>query len=105
MLTDSYPLSRRHGRSLRNSTGYHNIYCIFGIPGGEDYGPFPTSELELSSIIPANVSETEFGMNIREDNIVEIPETFSVSLRLSEGMEPASIAEVVIEDNDCKICT
>lgn len=85
------------------------------ITGGVDYGPFPSSEIQLITIAIANTSETEFGINIREDSLVENPEAFHASLRLFTGgfspfgggidqsmlSEPLSETVVTIEDNDC----
>ena len=86
--------------------------------GGIDYGPFPSSTIHLIAILPANSSETAFGMIIHEDEVVENPETFSVSMRLlSDGgfnpfgggsvstPQPGATSEtvVVIQDNDCKM--
>ena len=84
--------------------------------GGVDYGPFPTNQIQLIADIPANVSETTFSMNIRDDSIVENSETFRAVLRLfDEGFNPfgrggdesfltdsLSEATVVIEDDDCE---
>ncbi len=55
-------------------------------------------------MVPANATEIEFGINIREDDIVEIEETFSVSLGIltAGSLRPPSNTIVVIEDNDCK---
>lgn len=68
------------------------------------------------TLVPANASETVFGINIREDELVEYPETFAVGLRLFQsGFNPfgggadRSLSElldnatVTIVDNDCKI--
>ena len=95
-----------------------SISCRFCFlcTGGIDYGPFPSSEIELITTIDANATETFFGINIREDEIVETPELFSVALRtFQEGFdpfggnpdagvlpEPLDQANVIIVDNDCK---
>lgn len=88
-------------------------------PGGVDYGPFPSSQIRLLTIVPANSTGTVFGVNIRDDDIVESDETFLVSLMiLDKGFNPffdnpselptqnsvELLLEtvVVIEDDDCK---
>ncbi len=85
------------------------------ISGGVDYGPFPTNEISLLTVVPAQSSVVEFGMNIREDSIVEAAETFNVTLQLFlGGFDPfqggngegelsdvLSEAVVTIQDNDC----
>ena len=83
-------------------TGY--LIVLLLLSGGIDYGPFPSSTIQLIAILPANSPETVFGMIIHEDEVVENSESFSVSMRLlTEQSGATSETVVVIQDNDCKM--
>lgn len=73
--------------------------------GGLDYGPFPVAEVNVTHTIPAASSESLFGIQIREDTIVEETETFSVEIFLAPNQPGVMIgavnrATVFINDND-----
>ena len=76
--------------------------------GGRDYGPFPTRTLTLPATIPVNSSDFRFPINIRDNNIVEDPRTFRVSLAIqgedltAVGQLPGRSSIVTIADDDCK---
>lgn len=76
-------------------------------PGGVDYGFFPATELNFTTIILASESEVPFGVFIRDDSIVERLESFTVSLYVPEQptggnvfLEGVDTVEVFVVDND-----
>ncbi len=64
--------------------------------------------MELTTSLAATSTQSEFGIQIREDTIVESTESFTVELRLPPTSPPeialgaVSRATVFIEDNDSK---
>ncbi|XP_064401973.1 uncharacterized protein LOC135347821 isoform X2 [Halichondria panicea] len=77
--------------------------------GGLDYGPFPDAEVSITHTLAATSTESQFGIQIREDSIVEETESFSVELMLPSASQPDIVigtinrATVFIEDNDRRI--
>ncbi len=88
--------------------------CVYIITaGGLDYGPFPLAEVSITHTLAATSTQSQFGIQIREDSIVEETESFSVELMLPSISQPGVMigtinrATVFIEDNDSKLssCT
>lgn len=84
---------------------------VFHTPhtGGRDYGLFPEPSVQLSAIILSNETQLLFGVQIRDDRVVENNETFTAELQLVQvNSNPSNVeiglnlATVVINDNDCE---
>ncbi len=86
-------------------------FARLNFAGGIDYGPFPESEVELTTTLPATSTQSQFGIQIREDSVVESTESFTVELRLAPTSPSGTVlgarsrATVFIEDNDSECCT
>ena len=78
------------------------------IIGGKDYGVFPTSSLNLTATILSSETQIQFGVPLREDEIVEGTESFSATLFLTESQQGGgntfirniTMATALIVDND-----
>ncbi len=76
--------------------------------GGVDYGFFPASQLNLTTVIRASETQLRYGIFLRDDNIVERVERFTVTLYLPETenlgrnvfLSGVTQAEVLITDDD-----
>ncbi len=76
--------------------------------GGHDYGFFPSSSLNFTLSIPSSQSRLTFPVIIRDDNIIERREYFTVTLLLDKQAPLASNifiqgpdkTQVIIIDND-----
>ncbi len=88
--------------------------CVYIITaGGLDYGPFPLAVVSITHTLAATSTQSQFGIQIREDLIVEETEFFFVELMLPSVSQPGVVigtinrATVFIEDNDGKLssCT
>ena len=77
---------------------------IYGLAGGLDFGPFPDSTVSLRAVILSNETELAYGVQIREDGIVEDTEMFIASLELisNDAQVGLNVTTVSITDNDCE---
>ena len=81
--------------------------------GGLDFSPFPQSEsgrVFLTALLPSNASQAGFGVVLRDDSIVEQPESFTARLQSLPATQGGGVmigtqdtAQVLILDNDCEL--
>ena len=83
----------------------HALSHSLNITGGFDYGPFPVAKVNITHTVPASSSESQFGIQVIEDSIVESMESFTVEIFLAPNQPGVVIgtvnrATILIIDND-----
>lgn len=77
-------------------------------PGGLDYGPFPADAISLPVTLVSGQREFIFGVEIREDDIVDPGEMFKGSLsiprtqrRVNLGRERNTVVTIIDRAGEC----